>query len=109
MMDMFLLEVRDQKARRQVLYVDYLITSRASVRGDPSESSGNGAFCTLAEEGTEPIEERLQYDTNTIEECVVQGHAHQSHSPSQSAIKRVRLWQSRPHLTASTTTIKRES
>ena len=38
MNDMFLLKVRDQQARRQVLYVDYLIMSRASgtVRGDPS-------------------------------------------------------------------------
>ncbi len=61
-MDMFLLELRDQQASCPVLYVDYLITSRASgmVRGDPSESSGNGAFHTPAEEGTEPLEERVQ-------------------------------------------------
>ena len=62
-MNMFLLEVRDKKARPPVLYADYLITSRASgtLRGEPADSevSGDGAFRTLVEEA-EPLGERVE-------------------------------------------------
>ena len=56
-MDMFLLEVRDKQVRRPVLYLDYLITPRTqrTVRGDASEASADGAFCTPAEEEKEQI------------------------------------------------------
>ena len=57
-MDMFLLEVWDKQVGRPVLYMVHLITSRTqgTVRGDASEASADGAFCTPAEEETEQIE-----------------------------------------------------